>query len=417
MTLKLKNGRLPDGTRTDVLIEGGRIAAVGENLPDGSRTVELEGAVLSPGFVDAHVHLRDPGQTHKEDILTGTAAAAAGGFTDVCCMPNTTPACDSPQTVRYVLEKAVQGSARVHPVAALTKGLAGKELCDYEALWQAGARFFSDDGKPLADKALFETALRRVTALGGILMSHCEDLSIIDGGIINKGAVSERLGVRGMDRRSEDSVTQQECEIAAASGGRLHICHVSTKGSVEILRRAKAACGTITCETGPHYFSLTDEALLSRNADFRMNPPLREEADRRAILQAVLDGTIDLIATDHAPHSEQEKRDFVHAPNGIVGLETAFAVSYTYLVKPGYMSLRALLSRMSETPRRVLGLPERRIEPGQPADLCAVSEGAWTVERDKLHSKGKNTPYHGQTLYGKVILTLLDGRITYQENQ
>ena len=417
MMLKLVNGRLPDGTGADVLVENGLIAAVGKHLPAGDKQIELDGATLSPGFVDAHVHLRDPGQVHKEDIFTGTAAAAAGGFTDVCCMPNTNPVCDSPEVVRYILEKAARCSARVHPVAALTKGLAGKELSDYTALWQAGACFFSDDGKPLADKTLFEDALKKITAMGGILMSHCEDLAIIDGGIINQGAVSEKLGVKGMDRRSEDSVTEAECAIAARTGGRLHICHVSTKGAAEILRRAKTRCGSITCETGPHYFSLTENCLLTRNADFRMNPPLREETDRQAIQDAVLDGTIDLIATDHAPHSEDEKQDFLHAPNGVVGLETAFAVSYTCLVKPGYMSLQELLSRMSDAPRRVLGLPARHIQAGQPADLCAVSEEAWTVDRMRLHSKGKNTPYHGQTLYGKIKLTLLDGRITYQENE
>lgn len=411
----LKNALLPSGRRIDVLIENGIISAVGDQLPPKGEVIDLAGAVLSTGFVDAHVHLRDPGQTHKEDIQSGTRAAAAGGYTDVFCMPNTSPVCDSEEVVRYILAAAKNASARVHPVAALTKGLRGETLCDYAALMKAGAVAFSDDGRPLEDKTLFREALLKITALGSVLISHCEVLSIIDGGIINKGAVSELLGVRGMDRRSEDECTAAECAIAVETGGRLHIAHVSTAGSADTIRCAQKKNTRITCETGPHYVSLTEKELLSKDANFRMNPPLREEADRLAMIAAVKDGTITLLATDHAPHTDSEKADFLHAPNGVVGLETAFAVLYTTLVRSGEIPLAKLLELLTDGPRKAMGLAERKIEVGFPADLCAFTDTAWTVDRERLQGKAKNTPYHGRTFYGQIKLTMLGGSITFRK--
>ena len=404
--------------RCDMLLKDGVIAKLGKGLTDAADIV-IDGSKLTalPGLFDMHVHLRDPGQTHKEDILTGAAAALAGGITGVACMPNTTPAIDSTETVRYICEKASSTGVEVHPVGCITKGLKGEEMCDYTALKEAGICAISDDGRPVECAETMRQALIQANALGLPVISHCEDLSIIDGGIVNRGKASETLGVKGMDRASEDYITAREIILAASADVPIHIAHVSTYGSVEIIRHAKAQGVKVTCETCPHYFLMTEEAVLGGDADYRMNPPLRTEKDRKAVLEGVLDGTIDCIVTDHAPHAPEEKADFYHAPNGVIGMETSLAASLK-LVHAGLMTLPELVEKMSDNPRRILGLPQHKLAVGEPADLTLVDlEHHWVVDPEKMHSKAKNVIWKGKTLVGKPVYTITDGVIRYTDTE
>ncbi len=402
---------------TDILIKDGRIARMGNNLHEPVDRV-IDGTALTafPGLFDMHVHFRDPGQTHKEDILTGSRAALAGGVTGVLCMPNTVPPADSPEVIRYMLKKAADTGVSLHPVGCITKEMAGKELTDFAALKEAGAAALSDDGKPVASAELMRQALRKSAEEDMLITSHCEDLEIISGGIMHKGSVSEELGVRGMDRASEDYITAREIVLASSAGARVHIAHVSTKGSVEIIRAAKRLGVQVTCETAPHYFLFTHEKLRSRNANDRMNPPLREEADRLAVEEAVLDGTIDCIVTDHAPHTREEKANFELAPNGIVGLETSLAATLTALYHTGKCGLEQIVRMMAAKPRAILGLPPERLEAGMPANLVLVDlSRKWKVEPAKFHSKSSNTAFRDMELTGKPVMTITNGRIRYEE--
>ena len=404
---------------TSILAENGRITKIGAEEAEADRIIDGEGRLIAvPGLFDMHVHFRDPGQTHKEDILTGAAAAKAGGFTGVACMPNTVPPIDSPELVRYVFDKAAETGINVIPYACVTNGMKGQELCDYEELKKAGIVAVSDDGRPVENAELMRRALELSKENGLIITSHCEDLKIINGGIINKGEVSEKLGVRGMDRASEDSITAREITLAASCDARIHICHVSTYGSVNIIRAAKRDGVKVTCETGPHYFTYTDEKLLSRDADYRMSPPLRTERDRKAVEEALLDGTIDCIITDHAPHSAEEKADFEKAPNGVVGLETSLAVTLTQLYHTGKLSLEKLVQVMAVNPRRILGLPEVKIAEGAECELCIFDpDEEWIVEPEKLHSRSKNSVFKGERLKGRVRYTICGGQVVFDRGQ
>lgn len=420
-TILIQNVQMIQGTvlpRCDMLIADGIIAKIGMALTDAADLV-IDGSRLTalPGLFDMHVHLRDPGQTHKEDILTGAAAALAGGVTGVACMPNTTPAIDSVETVRYIIEKAVQTGVEVHPVGCITKGLKGETMCDYAALKQAGICAVSDDGRPVECAETMRRALIQANELSLPVISHCEDLSIIDGGIVNHGLASESLGVKGMDRASEDYITAREIILAASADVPIHIAHVSTYGSVEIIRQAKAHGVKVTCETCPHYFLMTEKAVLCGDADYRMNPPLRTEQDRRAVLEGVLDGTIDCIVTDHAPHAPEEKADFSHAPNGVIGMETSLAASLK-LVHAGLLTLPQLVERMADNPRRILRLPQVRVAVGESANLTLVDLNyVWTVEPQKMHSKARNVIWKGKTLMGKPVYTITDGVVRYQDTE
>ena len=418
-TVCIRNVRAVDSLRDavcDILIRDGRIAAIGENIAaEIDREIDGTGLIAMPGLFDMHVHFRDPGQTQKEDVNTGSAAALAGGVTGVLCMPNTTPPMDNPEQVREFLSRAKNTGVDVHQAGTLTVGLKGERLADYEALKAAGVTALSDDGRPVPTAALMEAALRKAKEAGLPVVSHCEDLAIIDGGIINKGAVSEALGVRGMDRRSEDSVTERDLQLALKTGAQLHICHVSTRGSTDAVRKAKAAGGNVSCETAPHYFMLTDELLLSRDADYRMNPPLRTPDDVAAIKAGILDGTIDCIITDHAPHTAEDKADFEKAPNGVVGLETSLAATLTTFYHTGLLSLQDIVRLMCDNPRRLLHLPARTLSAGAPADLILVDpERRWTVDLEKLHSRSHNTVFKGMTLTGKVLMTMTGGAVRYE---
>ncbi len=420
----IKNIRLMDPANQmdrvgDLLLCDGKIAVCGGAVQPMADSVVIDGTGLcaAPGLVDMHVHFRDPGQTHKETLQTGVAAAAAGGFTTVLCMPNTNPVCDSVEIVEDILTRAKDLPVRVLQSACLTGGMRGNGLCDYAALKAAGAAALTDDGRPVEDDAMMEEALKKAAEVGLPVVSHCEDLAIINGGIIHKGSVSEALGVKGMDRASEDSITQRECDIAKRTGCPVHICHVSTAGAVDAVRRAKAAGAPVTCETAAHYLLYTHEKLLSRDANYRMNPPLREESDRQAMLQAVADGTVDAIITDHAPHAAQEKADFEKAPNGVVGLETSLAGCITALVEPGIIPLMRLVEMMTVNPCRILGLPVPTLQPGAPADVVVFDPAQrWTVDPAKFHSKSKNTVFAGETLTGRVKYTIKDGRIVHHDN-
>lgn len=418
-TILIRSVRAADSLRDavcDILLKDGRIAGIGENLTAAAdRVIDGTGLAALPGLFDMHVHFRDPGQTQKEDVNTGTAAALAGGVTGVLCMPNTVPPMDNPAQVREFLARAAKTGVDVHQAGTLTVGLKGEELADYEALKKAGVTALSDDGKPVPTAAMMKKALIKAKAAGLPVVSHCEDLAIINGGIINKGAVSEALGVKGMDRRSEDSITERDLQMALETGAQLHICHVSTRGSTDAVRKAKAAGGNVSCETAPHYFLLTDELLLKRDADYRMNPPLRTPDDVAAIKEGILDGTIDCIITDHAPHTAKEKANFETAPNGVVGLETSLAATLTAFYHTGLLSLQDIVRLMSDNPRRLLHLPERTLAEGQPADLILVDlNREWTVDPDKLHSRSHNTVFKGMTFTGKVLKTITGGVVRYE---
>ena len=403
---------------TDVFIENGIIAETGRSLEKKAhRVIDGTDLVLMPSLFDMHVHLRDPGFTHKEDVLTGCAAALAGGVTGVLAMPNTKPPCDDPEIIRYIREKAEGTGVDVHPVGCITGGMSGNGLCDYEALKAAGCICISDDGRPVENAEMMRKALELSKSNGLLVASHCEDLSIINGGIMNKGEVSEQLGVKGMDRASEDYITAREMILASSVGARIHICHVSTEGSAAMIRFAKSRGVRVTCETAPHYFMLTDELLKKRDADYRMNPPLRTPGDVRAIINAIKDGTIDCIITDHAPHAAEEKAVFETAPNGVVGLETSLAATLTALYHTGEITLKKVAELMCVNPRKILGLEVPAIKPGKPADLVIADiNRKWTVEPEKLHSKSHNTVFKGMTLTGKPLVTISKGEIRYEIN-
>ncbi len=399
----------------DILIEDGIIKTIGNGDIEPVEIIDATGYYVAPGFIDPHVHLRDPGLTHKEDIITGGAAAAAGGFTAVVSMPNTKPAVDSVETIKYIIDKAAKSKVKVYPVACITQSMAGDSLCDFESFKKAGAIGISDDGHPVKNSRLMQEAMELGEKLGLVVMSHCEDMDIIGKGIIHKGDVSEKLGVEGMDRTSEDSVTAREIAIAAATNTSIHICHVSTKGAVDLIRDGRKRGVKVTGETAPHYLHFTHEELLGRNANFRMNPPLREKSDQEALIEALGDGTLTMIATDHAPHAKEEKEDFLKAPNGIIGLETSFGASYTALVDSGVITIDKLVELMSVNPAKLLKVEGGVIREGATADITIFSKEQWTVTKESLHSKSENSPFIGKTLKGKIKYTILNGEITYKD--
>ncbi|MGN0630367.1 MAG: dihydroorotase [Ruminococcus sp.] len=414
----LKNISIADSSgesRADILIENGIITSLNGN--DADTVYDCTGLYAMAGLFDMHVHLRDPGFTHKEDVLTGCSAALAGGVTGVAAMPNTKPVTDNAETVRYIIDKAKETGVKVYPVGSITKGLHGEEICDFDSLKEAGICAVSDDGRPVENAEMMRKALVIAARKNIPVISHCEDLSIISGGIINKGEVSEKLGVKGMDRASEDYITAREMILAESAGVPIHIAHVSTKGSVAMIRFAKSMGVKVTCETCPHYFLMTEEKVSSMDADYRMNPPLRTEEDRKAVLEGILDGTIDCIVTDHAPHTPEEKADFFHAPNGVIGMETSLAATLT-LYHEGKLTLSDIARIMSERPREILSLPEVKIAVGEKADICILdTEYKWTVDPSKLHSKARNAVFKGMEFTGKPVMTIAEGEIRYKDEE
>ncbi|MBQ9461672.1 MAG: dihydroorotase [Clostridia bacterium] len=416
----IKNVRILDPAngvdRTgDVFIKNGVFSGQFEPEED-TAVINGEGLTAAPGLIDLHVHLRDPGQTEKEDVISGCKAAAAGGVTQLLAMPNTIPTVDTPETVRYILEKAKDADATVHVVGSITKSLGGYEATDIEALHRAGISALSDDGRPVIDTSVMVAAMK-LAARDDInipVTAHCED-PFLAGGKVNEGSVSEALGVKGMPAAAEDAGTAREIALAEAYGLPVHICHVSTRTSAAMIRDAKKRGVRVTAETAPHYLMLTEKELLRRDADYRMNPPLRTEEDRMAMIEGLKDGTIDAIATDHAPHTPKEKSDFEAAPNGSIGMETSFAASYTVLVDGGHLSEAELIMKMSVQPARILRVSGGTLSEGETADLMLYKKESWTVDPERLHGRSKNTPFKGLTLNAKVKLTVSRGRIVYSE--
>ena len=406
--------------QADVLVVEDKIARVAPYLEADRATevIDAGGLIVLPGFIDLHCHLRDPGQTGKEDIASGGRAAAAGGFTAVCCMPNTEPPLDCAPLISYVAAKAEKESpVRVYPIGAVTKGRASVELAELGLMREAGAAAVSDDGSPIMNAGLMRTALEYAKSAGLLIISHCEDKNLSADGVANEGFSASLAGLKGISRAAEEVMIARDIILAETLDARVHIAHVSTRGGVQIIREAKKRGVNVTAETCPHYFSLTDEMILEYDTDAKINPPLREEDDRQAVARGLADGTVDAIATDHAPHDFDGKNvEFNTAAFGTVGFETAFSAAYTYLVKPGFLTVEQLSETMSERPAAILGLAGAgAVKPGYAADLTIIDPAAvWTVDPSRLLSKSKNTVFKGRELCGKVKFTVVNGRVVYR---
>ena len=426
MKLLLKNGHVVDPVagrngRFDVLIEGDRIRAIGRELPaDGARVVDLPaGWVVSPGLIDMHVHLREPGQEHKETIATGTAAAVAGGFTAVACMPNTDPVNDSASVTELIVRRAREaGLARVYPIGAVSIGSNGEQLTEVGDLRAAGCVALSDDGRPVKTALLMRRALEYASMFNMLIIEHAEDPSLKGDGVAHEGAVAGLLGLKGIPAAAEAIMVQRDISVAELTGGRLHIAHMSVRQSLRAVREGKAHGVAVSCEVAPHHFTLTDDALArggGYDTNTKMNPPLREEADRAALLDGLRDGSIDAIATDHAPHHADEKAlEFDRAPFGIIGLETAVPLCFDRLVHAGVIGVPRLIELLSANPARLLGVPGGTLEEGGPADITLLAPDVTsTVRASASRSKSKNTPFDGWTLKGAVAATIVGGRLAF----
>ncbi len=416
----LRRGRVIDPSqrldeRLDLLLVDARVAGVGRDLspPEGTAVVDVSGLVVAPGLIDLHVHLREPGDEHKETIASGARAAVAGGFTSICAMPNTRPPIDDPAAVGFVRAEGERaGFARVYPVGAVSVGLKGEEITEVGELVAEGAIAVSDDGRPVWDSGLARRVLEYTQAFDIPYFSHAEDLGLSGNGVMNEGPVSTALGLRGIPNAAEDVAVARDCILAELTGGHLHILHVSTRGAVEIIRAVKSRGGRVTAEATPHHLALTDEAIRGYRTEAKMNPPLRSAADVSAIRDALVEGVIDCIATDHAPHHYEDKeREFDDAPFGIVGLETALGVCVRELVVSGRFDLLELIQRLSCQPARIAGIPGGTLAEGAPADVVVFDpEERWLCRPEEFKSLSRNTPFAGQELVGRVAMTLVGGR-------
>ena len=417
MILKNADVVLGDGVKKlDIRIEGGKIAELAEHI-EGEGT-DCTGLTVFPGLIDMHVHLREPGFEKKEDIASGSAAAVRGGFTQICCMPNTNPVADNKVVISYIVHRAREvGLCKVRPIGAITQGQEGKNLAAIGAMKAAGAVALSEDGKSVVNSGLMANAMLYAADFGLKCLCHCEDASLVDGGVVHEGYYSTLTGLKGSIRAAEDIVIAREILLAESLSLPVHICHVSTYSGVQLIREAKARGVQVTAETCPHYFTLTDEVIATFDTNTKVNPPIREERDRRAIVEGLKDGTLDCIVTDHAPHHLDDKNvEYAQAAFGISGLETSFALSYTQLVKGGALTLVQLAQKMSVNPAHILALEGGAIAVGAPADLTVVDlNRAWTIDPADFASKGRNTPFAGREVYGKVIYTFVDGEIKYRE--
>lgn len=416
MILKNAEVLLKDGpVRADIRTEGGKVAEIAPRI--AGEGIDCKGLTVLPGLIDMHVHLREPGFEKKENIESGSRAAVKGGFTQICCMPNTKPACDNKVTVTYILARAKEvGLCKVRPIGAITEGQKGENLAAIGGMKAAGAVALSEDGKSVVNTKLMANAMLYASDFGLKCLCHCEDASLVDGGVVNEGYYSTLTGLKGSVRAAEDIVIAREICLAESLNLPVHICHVSTYSGVQLIREAKARGVKVTAETCPHYFTLTDEAIKDFDTNTKVNPPLRAERDRLAVIEGLKDGTLDCIVTDHAPHHEDDKNvEYNLAAFGISGLETSFALSYTQLVKGGALSLAELANKMSSAPAEILNLEGGEIAAGKVADLTVVDlNEQWTIDPAQFESKGKNTPFAGRKVYGKVKYTVVDGEVKYQ---
>ena len=422
--LLLRGGRVVDPSRSvdevmDLLLVAGRIEAAGRGLgkSDGAEVLDCAGLIVAPGFIDTHCHLREPGREDVETIATGARAAAAGGFTAVCAMPNTEPVTDNQAAVGFIVRQAQRaGAARVHPIGAISVGQRGEALAEFGEMVGAGAVAVSDDGRPVVSAQLMRSALEYARTFGIPVIDHCEEPTLSAAGVMNEGTVSARLGLRGIPNEAEDIMVIRDILLARRSGGHVHLAHISTAGSVELIRWGKERGIRVTAEACPHHLSLTDNEVEGYDTNAKMSPPLRSAVDVAAIQEGVRDGTIDVIATDHAPHHYDEKeREFADAPNGIVGLETALGVALTSLVDASVIDLQTLVERMACAPARVLGIGGGTLARGAPADVTVFDpERWWVVDPSHFVSKGRNTPYAGKELRGRAVYTIVGGEVVFR---
>ena len=422
MTILIKNGRVINPSENldkvmDIFVEDGIIKEKAESIEKQADTViDAAGCYVMPGLIDLHVHFRDPGLTYKEDIETGSKAAAKGGFTTVCCMPNTKPVVDNVETVKYIIEKGEKtGLTNVLPVGAVTKNMAGVEITDVEELKKAGICAISEDGKSVMNSGVYRKAMKNAAKANVPVLAHCEDINLVEGGVINLGDKSKELGVKGISNAVEDVIAMRDIMLAKETGATLHLCHCSTKDSVEMVKRAKEEGIKVTAEVCPHHFSMCSDDITSNDGNFKMNPPLRAREDMEALIKGLQDDIMDVISTDHAPHSVEEKaKDLEHAPFGIVGLETSVALTVTNLVKKGYLTPMQMAAKMSYNPAKVLGIPKGTLDEGKIADITIIDpDKEYTIDVNNFESKGKNTPFDGYKVSGEVEYTILNGKIVY----
>jgi dihydroorotase len=429
MRLLIANGYVVDPTQNvnggrDILIEDGRVVELlksGGDTPEGAEVFDATGLIVAPGFIDLHTHLREPGQEYKETIATGAAAAVAGGFTSVCAMPNTDPVNDNPAVTSFIVEQSqTVGLANVFPVGAITKGSKGEELAEMGEMLRAGIVAVTDDGRPVPTPGLMRRALEYARGFDLTVMDHCDDKSLAAGGVMHEGEWSLRLGLRGIPALAEESDAARDCALAELTGARVHLAHVSTRGAIEAVRRAKERGAQVTCEVAPHHFTLTDAACESFDTNMKMNPPLRSREHVEAVLEAIADGTVDAIATDHAPHHADEKAlEFDHAPFGITGLETAVGLALDRLAHGGRVGLERLVELFSVNPARIFRLEGRgTLRPGAWGDVTVLDPDLrWTFDASRSKSKSRNTPFDGRTLHGAAVAAVVAGRVVYRKEQ
>ena len=423
MTILIKNGRVLNPSENldkvmDLLVEDGKIKEKKEQIEtDADKIIDAKGCYVMPGLIDLHVHFRDPGLTYKEDIETGSRAAAHGGFTTVCCMPNTKPVVDNVDTVKYIIEKGKEvGLTNVLPVGAVTMNMEGKEVTDIESLKKAGICAISEDGKSVMNSGVYRKAMKEAARLNVPVMAHCEDINLVEGGVINLGDKSKELGVKGISNAVEDVIAMRDIMLARETNAKLHLCHCSTKDSVEMVKQAKAEGIDVTAEVCPHHFSMCSDDITENDGNFKMNPPLRTREDMETLIKGLSEDIMDVISTDHAPHSKEEKeKDLEHAPFGIVGLETSVPLTITNLVKKGYITPLQMAAKMSYNPAQVLGSDKGTLNEKAVADITIIDPDAeYTIDKNTFQSKGKNTPFDGYKVNGKVLYTILGGKIVYE---
>lgn len=431
MSMLIRRGHLIDPAAGrdgiyDILIKNGSVAELAEwkdnKAPlwteEAEQVLDVTGKYVMPGFIDLHVHLREPGLEYKETIATGAMAAAAGGFTSICPMPNTKPSTDSPEKIRELLKKA-ETDADIHilPIGAISVDQEGKVLADIKGMAEAGAVAFSEDGKSVMNSALYAEGMKLAAEAGCPVFAHCEDINLVRGGVMNAGRRAKELSLPGITNAVEDIITARDIFLAKETGVRLHLCHCSTRNSVKMLAQAKTEGLPVSGETGPHYFTMIDEEIPEDWGNYKMNPPLRSKEDKEALIRALQENILEAIATDHAPHSREEKEQtMLKAPFGIVGSETAYALTVTALVRTGKLTMAQLVERMSVSPAKILGIRKGSLQVGMVADITiADADTAWKIDPEKFYSKGKNTPFAGKTVYGKIYYTIADGKVVFQQ--